>query len=221
MNAKRLWRGASFERWHYVLGEPAQLLLEFLRPDALRPVDHEVLEAGIFGRDRLDAVDHVAGRAAEPRLLGDAVGERGRARRRPGRAPGAALLVGVAHEAERREPLVALVVRGLDLARRFRFAVGEIDAGTPDHVLAELLALAILRARGLIGAHAVAQDLLAVDRHHRLEAVLRHHVDRLAARDRHPDLDRPMPGSRHHRDLAQGVAAIVDRRRAFVVFALV
>ena len=93
---------------------------------------------GIFRLDRLDALDDVLRRAAEPGLLRHAVGERGDLRGRAGRAPGAALLVGVAHEAERREPLVALVMRRLDPAHRLGLDVGEIKPRAPDHVLAEL-----------------------------------------------------------------------------------
>src|SRR5215471_4587271 len=96
-----------FERRHHVLREPAQLFLELLGREALGPVDHEILEPGISRRDRLDAVDHIGRRAAEPRLLRDAVLEPRRARGRAGRAPGAPLLVGITHEAERREPLEA------------------------------------------------------------------------------------------------------------------
>src|SRR4051812_35938266 len=61
---------------HHVFGEPLELLLEFLRADAFRPMDHEVLEPGIFRLDRLDAVDHMPRRAAEPCLLLHAFGER-------------------------------------------------------------------------------------------------------------------------------------------------
>src|SRR5262249_61211543 len=153
-----------------------------------RPVNHEVLEARIFRLDRLDAVDDMLRRAAEPRVLVYAVLEIGRARGGARRAPRAALLVRVAHEAEGREPFVALVVRGLDAPDRLRLAVGEIDAGAPDHVLPELLLLPMAVAGVLIGADDVVEDLLAVQRHHRLEAVARHHVDGLAAGDRHPDL---------------------------------
>src|SRR3954452_10951018 len=109
------------ERRHHVLREPAELLLELGRAQAFRPVNHEVLEARIFRLDRLDALDDVLGRSAEPGLLRDAVGKLGRARRRARRAPGAALLVGVAHETERREPLVAFVMGRLDLAHRLGF----------------------------------------------------------------------------------------------------
>src|SRR5262245_36891183 len=101
---------SALEGGHHVAGEPAQLLGELARREALGPVDHEVLEAGILGLDRLDPGDDVLGWTAEPGLLLDAVGQVRHARGRAGRAPGAALLVGVAHEAERREPLVALVV---------------------------------------------------------------------------------------------------------------
>src|SRR6185369_7510742 len=101
------------ERRHHVLGEPLELPLEFLRADAFRPMDHEVLEPGIFRLDRLDAVDDVLRRAAEPGLLLHALRERRDFRGRAGRAPGAALLVGIAHETERREPLVALIMRRL------------------------------------------------------------------------------------------------------------
>src|SRR5262244_877432 len=104
---------ARLERRHHVAREPAQLLLELLGREPFGPVDHEVLEPRVLRRDRLDPVDHVRRRSAEPRLLLDPVGERGYARRRARRAPRAPLLVGVTHEAERREPLVALVVRRL------------------------------------------------------------------------------------------------------------
>src|SRR5215472_11985904 len=57
------------ERRHHVLGEPAQLLLELVGGQALGPVDHEILEPRIFRLDRLDAVDDVRRRSAEPRLL--------------------------------------------------------------------------------------------------------------------------------------------------------
>src|SRR5258708_579200 len=105
-------------RPRHVLGEPAKLLLELLGRDAFRPVDHEMLEPRIFRRDGLDAVDDLLGRAAEPRLLLDAVPQARRPRRRPGRAPGTPMFVGVAHEAEGGEPLVALIMRGLDAADR-------------------------------------------------------------------------------------------------------
>src|SRR5689334_4467697 len=198
------------ERRHHILGEPAQLLDELLGPEPLGPVDHEVLQPGILRGDRLDAVDHLGGRAAEPGLLRDAVGEPRRARRRPGRAPGAPFLVRVAHEAERREPLEALVVRRLEPAQRLGMAVGEVDAGAPDHVLAELFRPAMLVAGRMIGAHDVVEDLLAVERHHRLEAVLRHQLDGLAAGDRHPDVDRQVQRPGHHGDVLDGIAAIRD-----------
>src|SRR5580765_2919336 len=108
---------SAAQRRHDVPREPAQLLLELFWREALGPVDHEVLQTRIPGLDGLDAFDHVLRRAAEPGLLLDAVGQRRDARGRARRAPRAALLVGVAHESEWREPFVALVVRGLDAAR--------------------------------------------------------------------------------------------------------
>src|ERR1043166_9018409 len=112
-----------------------------------------MLEAGFFRLDRLDAVDDVRGRAAEPRLLLHTVAQRGHPGWRARRAPGAALLVGVAHEAERREPFVALVVRRLDLADRLFLRVGEVDALAPDHVLAERDRPAVLVAGGVERAY--------------------------------------------------------------------
>ena len=73
----------------------------------------------------------------------------GRARR----TPGAAVLIGIPHEAERREPLEALVVGGLEPPHRFFLAAGEIHLGAPDHVLAEFFLLAVLEAGGVVGAH--------------------------------------------------------------------
>src|SRR6266850_86760 len=209
------------KRRHHLAREPAQLLLELLRRQALGPVDHEVLEPRILRLDRFDSFDDVSGRPAEPRLLRDAVGEIRHARGRAGRAPGAAVLVGVAHEAERREPLVALVVRGLDAPLGLLARVGEIDAGAPDDVLAELLALAVLGARVAIRLDDVVEDLLAVQGDHGLEILRRHVVDRLAAGDRHPDLDGQVLGARHARDLAELVAAVLDGRRHVVSLAVV
>ena len=59
------------------------------------------------------------------------------------------------------------------------------------------------RCRRVIGAQHVVEDPLAVQRHHRLHAVLRHHVDGLAAGDRHVDLDRQVLRPRHHRDVLE------------------
>src|SRR5579863_1909552 len=100
---------AAVERRHHVAGEPAQLLGEFGRGQAFGPMDHEILEAGIARLDRLDPVDHVLRPAAEPRLLLYPLTQGRDGRRRTGAAPSAALLVGVAHKAKRREPFESLV----------------------------------------------------------------------------------------------------------------
>src|SRR5882724_3058209 len=86
------------ERRHHVLGEPAQLLLELLRTEALGPVDHEAVEARIFRLDRLDALNHFVRRAAEPGLLRDAVLQGRHLRRRAGRTPGPPLLIRVSYK---------------------------------------------------------------------------------------------------------------------------
>src|SRR5690348_6830845 len=124
------------KRRHNVAGEPAELLLELAGRDALRPVDHEMLEAGILGLDRADAGNHLVGRAAEPRLLLDAALEARHPRRCSACAPRPPVLVGIAHEAERREPLVTLIMRRLDAAHRRLARLREVEAGAPDHVLA-------------------------------------------------------------------------------------
>src|SRR6187455_1675934 len=144
--APAIWRSALLGRnlrsakgGHDVVREAAQLVLEFRGREAFGPVDHEVLQAGILGFDRSDAINDVGRRATEPGLLLHAVTDRGNRRRRTRRAPRAALIVGIAHEAERREPLVALVMRGLDALDRLFLAAGQIQAGAPDHILAKLL----------------------------------------------------------------------------------
>src|SRR5262245_42145338 len=147
---------------HHVLREPSELVRELTHVQALGPMDHEVLEARVLGLDRLDALDDMGRRPAEPGLLLDAVGQRRRARRGARRAPRPSLLVGVAHEPERREPLVPLVVRRLDPALRLFRRVCQIEPRAPDHVLAELLLLAVLRARVPVGVDDVVEDLLAV-----------------------------------------------------------
>src|SRR4029453_16863695 len=132
-------RASAAKRGHDVPREPAQLLLELFGREPLGPVDHEVFETRILGLDRLDALDDVLRRATEPRLLLDTVGQGRDARRGARRAPRAPLLVGVAHEAERREPLVALIVGGLDTPLGLLRRVGQKEAGAPDHVLTKLL----------------------------------------------------------------------------------
>src|SRR5262249_30901047 len=176
---------------------------------------------GILIRDRLDAVDDLRRRTAEPGLLRDPVAQRGHPRGRPGRTPGAPVFVRVAYESERRKPLKTFIVRGLEPAERFLLVVRAVVAGAPDHALAEPLAPHMALARRVIGAHDVIQNLLAVERHHRLEAIARHQVDGLAAGDRHPDVDRQVLGPGNHGDLLEAVAAVVDRRWTLVVLALV
>src|SRR2546428_71180 len=156
---------ARLERRHHVAGEPAELLLELLDGEALGPMDHEVFEPGILRGDGLDARDHVRWRTAEPRLLLDAVGQRGHARGRARRAPRATVLVGVTHETEGREPLVAFVVRRLDATLGLLGRVGEVEPGTPDHVLAELFGTAVLRAGVAIRLHHVARVVPAPHAH--------------------------------------------------------
>src|ERR1700751_5763985 len=101
-------------------------------------MNHKTIKTGIFRFDRLDARNHLARRSTEPGLLGNAIAQRRGAGGGARGAPGSALPVGVTHEAERREPFESLVVRGFKPANGFLAAVGQIDAGTPDHVLAEL-----------------------------------------------------------------------------------
>src|ERR1700728_3371812 len=63
------------ERRHHLSREPAELLDELVRRQPLGPMDHEVFEPGILRFDRLDPVDHLGRRAAEPGLLLDPLGE--------------------------------------------------------------------------------------------------------------------------------------------------
>src|SRR3989442_7970936 len=104
--APRRSASARLKRRHHLAREPAELLLELLGREALRPVDHEVLESGILRLDGLDPLDDVRRRAAEPGLLLDAVGERRHARGRPRLAPRAPCPAPERPEAERPEQLV-------------------------------------------------------------------------------------------------------------------
>src|SRR6266850_7007346 len=210
----------SPEGRHDVLREPTELVGEFRGRQSFSPVDHEILKPGVPGFDRLYAIDDLGRGPAEPGLLLHAVTDRGDRSRRTGSAPGAALVVGIAHEAERREPLVALVMCRLDAADGFFLAAGEVQASAPDHVLAELFGPAVAGAGGVILAHDVVEDLLAVQVDHGLEAIARHHVDGPAAGDRHPNIDRQVLGPWHHRDVLQPIASVVDGRRTLEVLAL-
>src|SRR5206468_5012714 len=137
--------------------KPAQLILEFRGRQPFGPMNQEVLEPRILGFDRPDAVDDLARGAAEPGFLLHAIADRGDLGGRPRGTPGAALLVGITHEAERREPLVTLVMRGLHAPDRLFLAGGEIETRAPDHVLAELLLPAVAGAGRLVRTHRVVE----------------------------------------------------------------
>src|SRR5207302_5034115 len=173
-----------------IFGEPAQLFLKFRWRQSFGPMDHEAIEPGIFRLDRLDPVDHFGRRAAKPRLLSNSIPQRRRAGTCAGRTPGAPLLVGVTHKAEWREPFESLVMRRLEPPYRLVAALGQINAGAPNHVLAELLILAALLTGSVVSANDIVQDFLAVKRDHGFETVLRHELNGFAAGDRHPNLDR-------------------------------
>src|SRR5215475_13480256 len=128
---------APGERRHHVAREPGELLLELLRPHPLGPVDHHLVEARVLRLEVLDLLDDLPRRATQPRLLLDAVADAGNARRRARRAPRAPLGVGVAHEAERGEPLVALVVVRLHAADRLLLRVGEVEADAPAEIFSQ------------------------------------------------------------------------------------
>src|ERR1700722_2284362 len=153
-------------------------------------MDHKVLKARIFRLDRLDAGNHLSRGSTKPSLLRNAVLQQRRAGWRARRAPDATLLVCIAHKAERREPFKALVMRRLEPADRLFTAVGQIDAGAPDHVLAELLILASLETGCVVSANHVIQNFLAVKSYHCLQTILRHELYGFAACNRHPNLDR-------------------------------
>ena len=153
-------------------------------------MNHKTVETRIFCFDRFDAANNLARRSAEPGFLIDAVAQRRGAGGRARRAPGSTLLVGVTHKAERREPFKPFVVRRLKPADRFLATVGKIDAGAPNHVLAEFLVLAAFEAGSVISADNVIQNLFAIERDHGLETVLGHELDGFAAGNGHPNLDR-------------------------------
>src|SRR5262249_58293544 len=98
----------------------------------------EVVESGIARVELADGLDDLARWTAQPGLLLDALAQRRHARRRARRSPRAALLVRIAHEAERREPLVPLVVGRLHLPERLGFGVGQVDPDAPAEILTEL-----------------------------------------------------------------------------------
>ena len=129
-------------------------------------------------------------------------------RRRAGRAPGAALLVGIAHEPERREPLVALVMRRLDAADRLLPGCRRDRARRPRSCPRRAASAGRACAGLVVGAHHVVEDLLAVQRHHRLEAVAAPSCRwscrwRSASRSRPAGASAAAPG-----DVLQPVAAI-------------
>src|SRR3989454_12633069 len=141
--------------------------------------------------------------------------------RRARRSPGTAVLVRIAHEAERGEPLVALVVSGLDLPDRLRLGVGQIDPDTPAEILPELQCAAGPSGGIAVRVEDLIDDALAVERDHALDPAGGDVIERLAARDRLPHLHRPVDRARHAGDLAQVIAAVRHRRWQIVVLAVV
>src|SRR5262245_13252150 len=135
------------ERGHHVSGEPTELLDKRRRVDALRPVEHDLVEAGVLCLVLADERDAVGGRADHPRFLGDALPDRRSAGRRAGRSPRPALVVGVPDEAERREPLVAFVVSRLDAPDGLFLRLRHVEAETEAQVLTEALLPAVASAR--------------------------------------------------------------------------
>src|SRR5712691_7736498 len=155
---------------HHLPGKSRELPFEDAGGRALTPVQHDLLEPGIVAFPLLQAGDDVLGRSDQPGLLVDAFAERRHAGRRAGRSPGSALLVGVADEPEGSEPLIALVVGGLDLAEGLCLGVGEVKAEPATEILPEL-ELAAGPGGGLaVGLGDLAEDLLAVEIDHALDA---------------------------------------------------
>src|SRR5215468_977959 len=204
---------------HHVSREPGELLLEFLGPHAFGPVNHHVLEAGVARFEVLDLIDDETRRPAQPRTLRDAIANARHTRGRARSAPGAALLVRVADEAEGREPLVALVVVRLHALDRFLDGVGEVEPHAPADVLTEREATSRLRSFGLVSAHDLVEDLLAVQRDHALDAARGDIGQRLARGNGLPDLHGQREGPRYDSDLLERVAAIFHGGRDRVVLA--
>ena len=117
------------------------------------------------------------------------------------RAPRSALLVGVAHEAEWRKPLVALVVIGTHSVDGFLQRIGQIQPGAPGQVLAGRKVASNAGRLLTELAEDLAGDQLAVHGDHAFDAVLDHERNGLAAGDGLPHLDRTIDGSRHQRHI--------------------
>src|SRR5206468_2243438 len=123
--------------------------------------------------------------------------------------------------AERREPFVALVVRPLEAPDRLLLSVGEVEADSPAQVLAQREPATGARGGVAVAMEDLLDDALAVERDHALDAARGDVLERLAARDRLPDLDRTVDRPRHAGHLGELVAAVRHRGRDLVVLAVV
>ena len=112
-------------------------------------------------------------------------------------------------------------MRRLDAADRLLRRRRQVEPDAPAEVLAELEPAAGPGGGVPVGVRDLVEDPLAVQRHHALDAARGDVVERLAAGDRLPDLDRAVDRPRHERDLAELVAAVRHGGRDVVVLAVV
>ena len=99
-------------------------------------------------------------------------------------------------------------------------AVGDVETETQRHIAAQRQIPAGGHGGIVILGNHLRGVLFAGERHHRLDAVFGHIVERAAAGDGLPDFHRAMHRARHHRNFLEVVASIRHRRRDGVVLAL-
>jgi hypothetical protein len=130
-------------------------------------------------------------------------------------------LSGVTHESERSEPLVPLVVVGLEASDGILCRLCQVDPDSPAYVLAKLELAAGRGGFCLVQAHPLVEQRFSGQSDHALDALLRHPGDRATARDCLPDLDGLMNRSRNDRHILEWVAAEVDLGGNLVTLAVV
>src|SRR5215216_6415698 len=97
----------------------------------LRPVQDNLLQARVFRLELLQPPDDGCRGPDQPRLLANALFDGRHAGGGARSAPGSTLLVRVAHETKRGEPLVALVVVGAHALDAFVYLRSEIQPAAP------------------------------------------------------------------------------------------
>src|SRR5262249_48427233 len=133
----------------------------------------------------------------------------------------ASLFVGIAHETEGGEPLVALIVIGADALDGLLLRLVDTKTHAQAYVLTQDDLAAVFGAQFLVLVHNPIGQLLAIQRQHAFDIMLGHKLDAAPTGHRLPDFHWTMYGTRDQGNLTQFIAAVRHTWGQRIVLALV